>query len=140
MALAVNSTSCRSPPIPQPGIGGDLQLVELTAKGVAKGPGVVLTYALPDGAPTPAQIEAFITRPGEPADGERLYHKWCARCHGSGGVSSSGLPDLRASLSRLGAAFDRVALSGLPGTGMPKMELYIGPDEAELIRRYVESR
>jgi quinohemoprotein ethanol dehydrogenase len=123
------------------GWGGAFGLLGGTAaRGVAKGPGVVLTYALPDGAPTPAEIEAFITRPGEIADGERLYHKWCARCHGSGGVSSSGLPDLRASLSRLGVAFDQVALSGLPGTGMPKMELYVGPDEVELIRRYLESR
>ena len=43
------------------------------------------------------------------ADGERLYHKWCARCHGAGGVSSSALPDLRASVPRLTNAFEQVA-------------------------------
>ena len=72
--------------------------------------------------------------------GERLYHTWCARCHGSGGVSSSGLPDLRESLSRLGENFDTLSLHGLPGTGMPDMGRFIDESDTALIRRYLESR
>ena len=100
------------------------------AKGVAKGPGVLLTYALPSGAPTPAQVEALITRPGSLADGERLYHQWCARCHGAGAVSASALPDLRDSMRRLGPAFDGIALNGLAGTGMPAMAPEVSRDVA----------
>jgi mono/diheme cytochrome c family protein len=100
----------------------------------------VLTYAIPEGAPTPAQFEALITQTGALPAGERLYHTWCARCHGSGGVSSSSLPDLRDSLSRLGENFDLLARHGLPGTGMPDMGRFVSAEDAGLIRRYLESR
>jgi PQQ-dependent dehydrogenase (methanol/ethanol family) len=123
------------------GWGGAFALVGGTAApGAATGPGAVLTYAIPESAPTPAQFEALITRTGALPAGERLYHTWCARCHGSGGVSSSGLPDLRESLSRLGENFDLLALHGLPGTGMPDMGRFIDAEDASLIRRYLESR
>ena len=108
---------------------------------MAKGPGVLLTYALPDGAPTPrSRWRRRSHGPGELADGERLYHKWCARCHGAGAVSSSSLPDLRQSLGRLGPNFKKIARDGLPGTGMPAMGAYVSPEELELIRSYLASR
>jgi len=110
------------------------------ARGVARGPGALLAFALPESAPTPEQIEALITRPGALADGERLYHKWCTRCHGAGGVSSSSLPDLREAVTRLGDGFERVALAGKPTAGMPAMGTYVTPDEVVLIRRYLASR
>jgi quinohemoprotein ethanol dehydrogenase len=123
------------------GWGGAFGLIGGTAaRGVAKGPGRLLTFALPETAPTPEQIEAHITRPGPLADGERLYHKWCARCHGAGAVSSSNLPDLRASVASLGAGFDAMALAGKPAAGMPAMGAYVTPEQATLIRRYLESR
>jgi quinohemoprotein ethanol dehydrogenase len=123
------------------GWGGAFGLVGGTAaRGVAVGPGVLLTYALPESGPTPEQVESLITRPGSLADGERLYHKWCARCHGAGAVSSSALPDLRHSLDRLGANFDKIALNGLPGTGMPAMGSYLGSEDLERIRGYLASR
>jgi quinohemoprotein ethanol dehydrogenase len=123
------------------GWGGAFALVGGTAaRGVARGPGLLVTYALPDSAPTPEEVESLISRPGDLADGERLYHRWCARCHGAGGVSASALPDLRQSLPRLGPRFETVVLDGLPGTGMPAMRAYAGPDEVAAIRRYLESR
>jgi quinohemoprotein ethanol dehydrogenase len=123
------------------GWGGAFGLIGGTAAlGVAKGPGKLLTFALPESAPTPEQIEAYITRPGPLADGERLYHKWCARCHGAGAVSSSNLPDLRASVASLGPGFDGVALAGKPAAGMPAMGAYLTAEQATLIRRYLESR
>ena len=104
------------------GWGGAFGLIGGTAaRGVAKGPGRLITYALAEGAPTPAEIESHITRPGSLADGERLYHAWCGRCHGAGAVSSSAIPDLRGAPSRLGENFESVALEGLAGPGMPAM-------------------
>jgi quinohemoprotein ethanol dehydrogenase len=124
------------------GWGGAFALIAgPAALGVEKGPGQILTWALPDESPTPAQFEALITRPGKLADAERLYHRWCSRCHGGAALSSSLLPDLRDSLARLGGnAFDAIALEGLAGTGMVAMKPYIDADQAAQIRRYVESR
>ncbi len=123
------------------GWGGAFALVGGTAAvGAANGPGVLLTYALPEGGPTPQEVKALITRPGEVADGERLYHSWCSRCHGAGAVSASALPDLRLSLRRLGEAFDEIALNGLPGTGMPAMSPDVSRDDVALIRAYLESK
>ncbi|HEB89631.1 MAG TPA: PQQ-dependent dehydrogenase, methanol/ethanol family [Deltaproteobacteria bacterium] len=117
------------------GLGGGT-----AARGAAAGPGRLITYALASGAPTPEQIEAFITRPGEKADGERLYHQWCSRCHGAGGVSASLVPDLRKAVARLGDSFDLIVRLGLPGTAMPKMGDSVDEREIALIRRYLEAR
>ena len=88
-----------------------------------------------------AQVEALITRPGSLADGERLYHKWCARCHGAGAVSSSGLPDLPTSLAKLQEeAFSQIAIHGLSGTGMPAMGGYLKEGDLAGIVRYLESK
>jgi len=123
------------------GWGGAFGLVGGTAaRGVAKGPGILITYALPESAPTPEQVEALVSRPGSLADGERAYHKWCARCHGAGAVSSSALPDLRYSLPSLREHFEKVVLDGLPGTGMPAMRAYLAPGEVGLISQYLASR
>ena len=123
------------------GWGGAFALVGGTAaRGVAKGPGVLLTYALPEAAPTPEQVEALISRPGDLADGERLYHRWCARCHGAGAVSASGLPDLRAARAKLGPAFDQITLAGRPAAGMPAMRAYLDAGDVALIGRYLESQ
>jgi len=122
------------------GWGGAFGLAGGTAaRGVATGPGRLIVYALPEERPTPEAIEAYITRDGALADGERLYHRWCARCHGAGGVSSSRLPDLRAAAVRMGPHLQAVARSGLPGTAMPAMGDVITESEARLIRRYLES-
>jgi quinohemoprotein ethanol dehydrogenase len=123
------------------GWGGTFALAGGTAaRGVATGPGRLIVYALPEASPTPEALQAYIDRPGEIAEGERLYHEWCVRCHGAGGVSSSGLPDLRDSAMRMGPHLQAVARSGLPGTGMPAMGDVITEGEARLIRRYLESR
>ena len=110
------------------------------AHGVAAGPGALWTWKLPQEAPTPEQFQALITRDGDLARGERLYHTWCARCHGSGGVSASSLPDLREASERLGAAFAPIVANGLAGTGMPAMGRYVDAEEIALIRRYLESK
>jgi quinohemoprotein ethanol dehydrogenase len=123
------------------GWGGSYALVAGTAgRGVKMGTGRLITYALPASAPTPEQLQGYITRPGELADGERLYHRLCSRCHGSGGISVSSVPDLTESVKKLGPHLQAVATGGLQGTGMPAMGDRLSPSEAALIRRYLESR
>jgi PQQ-dependent dehydrogenase (methanol/ethanol family) len=124
------------------GWGGAFALVGgPAAAGVAKGPGRVLTWALPESAPTPAQFEALISRTDPAARGERLYHTWCARCHGSGAISSSGVPDLREAVVRHPAdAFVAITTGGLAGTGMPAMGRYLEPGDAERIREYLAAK
>jgi PQQ-dependent dehydrogenase (methanol/ethanol family) len=111
------------------------------ARGAVAGPGKLITYALSTGAPTAAEVEAHVQRPGKVADGERLYHQWCTRCHGAGAISASMIPDLRKSVMRLGGDnFMLIARMGIPGTAMPKMGDSIDDQEAELIRGYLEAR
>ena len=74
------------------------------------------------------------------ADGERLYHQWCARCHGAGAVSSSNVPDLREAVVRLGDKLPIVARIGLQGTGMPGFGDELSERDAVLIQRYLETR
>jgi quinohemoprotein ethanol dehydrogenase len=122
------------------GWGGAFALAGGTAaRGVKVGEGRLIVYALPASAPTPEQVQAFIERPGEIADGERLYHRWCGRCHGAGGVSSSSLPDLRMSAARMGEHLGVVARGGLPGTGMPAMGDSVSEADMALIQGYLES-
>ena len=123
------------------GWGGTFALAGGTAaRGAAKGPGRLIVYALPSATPTPGQLEAFITRPGELADGERLYHRWCSRCHGAGAVSASAVPDLRESTRRLGPQLGMIVHLGLQGTGMSAMSEVVSEREAGLIHRYLEAR
>ena len=111
----------------------------MAARGALPGPGRILSYALPTDAPTAEEFQALISRTGGVRDGERLYHSWCARCHGAGGVSSSAIPDLRASVRKLGEGFVAIAQHGLPGTGMPSMADSVSEDDARLIRSFLES-
>ena len=123
------------------GWGGAFGLIGGTAApGARPGPGRILSFSLPAGTPTAEELQARISRTGELPDGERLYHNWCARCHGAGAVSSSSLPDLRDSVRRLGDGFNAIARHGLPGTGMASMLDSVSDEDAELIRRYLESR
>jgi mono/diheme cytochrome c family protein len=123
------------------GWGGAFALGGGTAAlGVKPGPGSVRTYAIPQSAPTPQQFEALVTRTDPLSRGERLYHTWCVRCHGAGGVATGGIPDLRLSPRLADGSLNAVTEHGLQGTGMPAMGRYIGPEEIALIRRYLESR
>jgi quinohemoprotein ethanol dehydrogenase len=124
------------------GWGGAFGLVGGSAAlGVKPGPGAVMTWAIPESAPTPEEFEALITKTDPMAKAERLYHVWCSRCHGAGAISRSGLPDLPESISRLSEeAFVQITTHGLSGTGMPAMGRYLAEGDAERIRSYLESR
>lgn len=126
------------------GWGGVFALAggEAAAQGGTASKGRVLAWKLstPD-QPTAADIAAALDTPGELADGQRLFHKHCAVCHGASAVSSSdAIPDLR--FSRLPyAAFDRIVREGLmAGAGMPHFGLFLEANDTQLIKSWLESR
>jgi quinohemoprotein ethanol dehydrogenase len=101
------------------------------AKSTNVGPdGRVLTFALVDDSNPPNEdIEALLTAPGKLEDGERLYHKYCAVCHGAGGVAGgTSIPDLRRTTVPY-SAFDVIVRQGtLVTEGMPGFGEYLTAD------------
>ena len=82
------------------GWGGAFGLVSggVTHDSGGDGKGRLLTFALGTGENPPTQMVLDrITAPGEVFDGERIFHKYCAACHGGGAVAMVGMKDLRKS-------------------------------------------
>jgi mono/diheme cytochrome c family protein len=84
----------------------------------------------------------MVTAPGAINDGQRLYHKYCAVCHGAGGVAGgAGVPDLRDLKQQTLDAFDDIVLRGsLTENGMPGFGKYLTSKDTALIRRYLDGR
>jgi quinohemoprotein ethanol dehydrogenase len=104
--------------------------------------GRVLTFALMDDTPPPAhEIEDLLTVQGELPDGERLYHKYCAVCHGAAGVAGgTSIPDLRMTTVPY-SAFDVIVRQGtLTTEGMPGFGKYLTPEGTRLIKNYLEHK
>ena len=103
--------------------------------------GKVLTYTLGAGLPPLAEIEQELDAPGRLEDGRRLYHAWCATCHGGTAVAGGVLADLRKSAPEVRAAYSDIVLRGIfSGKGMPNFSRWLDEDDVQLIRSYVESR
>jgi quinohemoprotein ethanol dehydrogenase len=117
--------------------GGDAATGAKTGSG-----GEVLTFTLRTPPPTPDQVEATLARSGGDFDGERLYHTYCARCHGAGGVGGNGpLPDLRALPPEVDAAFADIVLRGAyRGRGMPAFDSALSAAEAAKVQAWLRSQ
>ena len=104
--------------------------------------GRVFTFALYDQPITPAVVTARLESPPSGyAAGEDLYHRWCARCHGSGAIAGgAGVPDLRHSAPDVRAAFAEVVTRGKSAAGMPAFDGVLSPREIESIRTYVAGK
>ncbi|MBP7606783.1 MAG: cytochrome c, partial [Giesbergeria sp.] len=77
--------------------------------------------------------------PDAVARGAVLYSRYCAQCHGGGGISSGVLPDLRSSpyLQKSGL-FRLPPLEGaLAQRGMPSFKDHLNADDIEAIRSYL---
>jgi quinohemoprotein ethanol dehydrogenase len=98
--------------------------------------GAVLTYALASRIP-PTAVAAVDP---EVEKGEKLYHSYCAVCHGAGGVSGGVLPDLRHSSDDVKKNMPLIIKNGIPGTGMAPFGKWVSDDEAKLIQKYVRAR
>jgi len=108
-------------------VGGDGAL----ATGAKPG-GAVLTYALANQVPAPSAGS-------DVGKGEKLYHEYCAVCHGAGGVSGSAIPDLRHSSEDVKKNMPLIIKNGIPGTGMAPFGKYVSDDDAKLIQKYIRA-
>lgn len=111
----------------------------------------VLTFALdakgqlPEVPPrqlaVPVDDPAMVIEPAMAKQGETLYARRCAACHGLTGVAAGFAPDLRASPVGLdAAAFSGVVKGGaLESRGMPKF-YELSDTEVEAMRHYLRQR
>jgi quinohemoprotein ethanol dehydrogenase len=105
--------------------------------------GRLLVFELGPAGPPPAEaIERLLTAKGPIQDGQRLYHKYCAVCHGAAGVAGgAGVPDLRNMKQQTLDAFDDIVIRGvLAENGMPAFDKFLTSKETTLIRRYLAQR
>ncbi len=126
------------------GWGGTFALVsgDVAHESGGDGKGRLLTFALGTGEPPTTQMVLDrITAPGEVYDGERLYHKYCATCHGGAAVAMVGMKDLRKISPETRAAFADIVLKGaLRGNGMPEFSAYLGDADVAKLRAYLDHR
>lgn len=126
------------------GWGGAFALAggQSATQGNSDNRGRVVTYALPADAavPTAKQIADLLDREGELPLGERLYHRNCAECHGSSGISGEkAIPDLRNTALPY-EAFDAVVRQGLKvANGMPNLGRWVTANDTALIKKWLES-
>jgi quinohemoprotein ethanol dehydrogenase len=112
-------------------VGGDAALATGSRPG-----GAVLTYALASKVPTTATAAVD----PDVAKGEKLYHSYCAVCHGAGAVSGGLVPDLRRSNEDVKKNMPLIIKNGLPGTGMAPFGKWVSDDDAKLILKYIRAR
>ncbi len=82
-------------------------------------------------AATPAQID----------QGDRLFHSWCAPCHGINVASTGVYPDLRLMAEATHQSFQQIVIDGVRAKlGMASFADALTADEAELIHAYIVNR
>ncbi|MEM1231451.1 MAG: PQQ-dependent dehydrogenase, methanol/ethanol family [Pseudomonadota bacterium] len=110
--------------------------------------GRILTFKLGADLSLPKVEIAYIDIPEPPAmeftpeqvgHGQKLYHSYCAVCHGAGVTSSGGgIPDLRYSTADVHQAWDAIVLQGAYiGKGMAKFDHVLEPADSKAIQAYV---
>ena len=73
--------------------------------------------------------------------GKLLYHQYCSRCHGDGGISAGVLPDLRYMDAPTHELWDGIVLGGsLFDKGMPGFAEHLEKAETDAIHAYVIKR
>jgi quinohemoprotein ethanol dehydrogenase len=103
--------------------------------------GRLLTYALRPPPPTREQAAAVLDTPGEIADGGRLYHEYCAVCHGVNAIAGrTSIPDLRKSPLPY-VAFDEVVRTGLRAPlGMPSFAHLLSETDLKQIWGFIDAQ
>ncbi len=73
--------------------------------------------------------------------GERVFHHYCARCHGAGAVSNDLLPDLRKMTPGTRNNFDAIVRDGIYASrGMPSFGEVLGDEQIKDLQLYLERR
>ncbi len=103
------------------------------------------TARLPSSAAQPldGEIERIeeALDPARVREGTRLFHQWCAACHGPLAIGGGSLPDLRRSRPEIYEALARIVLDGaLLEKGMPAFGQWLGPEQVASIRAYLLDR
>lgn len=71
-------------------------------------------------------------------NGGRAYMRFCARCHGAGGISDGSVPDLRKLEPYWYEHFDQVVLGGsLVDLGMPRFDAVLSAEQSSGIKAYI---
>ncbi|MBW2414082.1 MAG: PQQ-dependent dehydrogenase, methanol/ethanol family, partial [Deltaproteobacteria bacterium] len=100
--------------------------------------GRVLTFALAPPFPSAEEIEELLTQTGGLNDAQRLFHAYCARCHGGSAVGGGVLADLRKSSPEVQGAFKDIVLKGIfAGKGMPSFSQWLSEAQVDEIQAYV---
>jgi len=113
--------------------------------------GRIYTFKLGGDADLPEPQVAYLELPEPPdvdytpaqvASGEKLYHTYCAVCHGPGAVSSGGgTPDLRYSSADVHDSWNAIVLQGAyTGKGMVSFDHVMNEDDSEAVQAYVISQ
>ncbi|MCP4005732.1 MAG: PQQ-dependent dehydrogenase, methanol/ethanol family [bacterium] len=103
--------------------------------------GRVLTFALAGPPPTAAQALERITMEDSVHRGERIYHVYCAGCHGAQAFGGGVLPDLRKSKPEIRSAFNEIVLRGIfSGKGMPSFAPWLTEKDTALLIEYIDQR
>ncbi len=103
--------------------------------------GRVLTFALAPPFPSAKDVESLVTDPSALNESAKLYHRFCARCHGASGVGGGVLPDLRKSQPEIQAAFKDIVLKGIfTGKGMPSFAQWLDEEDVEQIQAYLRNQ
>ena len=132
--------------------GGNAMLQEIrTTTSRKRADGRLLVFKLGGTAQLPPLDEAVPLPPGPPAvprvsedvieNGNALYHRICAGCHGIRAVGNGVIKDLRHMTAETHAAFDDVVLRGArERLGMASFADVLRPQEADAIHAYVIAR
>jgi quinohemoprotein ethanol dehydrogenase len=110
--------------------------------------GRILTFKLGAQGSLPEPAVAYLEIPEPPsmpatpeqiAQGETVFHTYCAVCHGPGAVGSGGgTADLRYSSADVHAAWDGIVLQGaFAGRGMPGFAHALSAEDARAVQTYV---
>jgi len=128
-------------------VGGDAA----AAAGVTDNAGRLLVFKRGGSADLPGFEEAVVAATVTPVDeelhplllsrGNKLFHRWCAACHGFGAVGGGVVQDLRLSEPGAYGIYHDVVLEGaFVGRGMPRFDTWLDPEDVDAIRTYVISR
>ncbi|MQA92088.1 MAG: PQQ-dependent dehydrogenase, methanol/ethanol family [Gemmatimonas sp.] len=111
--------------------------------------GQLLVFRLDGSTPLDAAAPSNVTRPAPSpipvaatdetvAEGEALYARWCASCHGADAVGGGVIPDLRYAEPDVYDQFEQIARDGTRAQrGMPTFAAWLSSEEVNSIRAYV---